>query len=198
MRLGIDVDGVLADFNTAFIDRVIAVTGRDLFPPRPFDIPTWNYPEHYGYTADETTTIWESIKADDAFWALLPEYADTRDLLERLWSMRWDHDIYFITARPGVQAKQQTEHWLHHGGYDNPTVLITSHKGLAAQTLGLHAYVDDRWENALDAAGVHWKGEAPKTRSFLLTRPWNAANDCAGTAVTRVHSVAAFLDAVTG
>ena len=54
MRIGFDVDGVLADFNKRFIERVIAITGRDLFPPRPFDIPTWNYPEHYGYTAEES------------------------------------------------------------------------------------------------------------------------------------------------
>ena len=36
MVIGLDVDGVLADFNTPFIARIIQVTGRDLFPPRPF------------------------------------------------------------------------------------------------------------------------------------------------------------------
>ncbi len=50
LKIGVDVDWVLANFNDSFIERVIKVTGEDKFPPRPFDITTWDYPQVYGYS----------------------------------------------------------------------------------------------------------------------------------------------------
>lgn len=193
MKLGIDVDGVICDFNSAYIDKVIAVTGRDLFPPRPFDIPCWNYPESYGYTEAEVADVWNHIKADPLFWYRLPEYPETMAALHYLAErvMRHEDDLYFITARPGVQAKAQTEDWLraHLPAFVTPTVLITSHKGLAAQTLGLDVYIDDRWENALSVASCHWSGQAPGCQSLLLDRPWNRHANERAHDVRRVTSV---------
>lgn len=194
MKLGIDVDGVLADFNSRFIERVIRVTGRDLFPPRPFEIPTWNYPEVYGYTSAEIAAVWEGIKTDGVFWTSLPPYPNTvpaMAFLER--RITYGDDVYFITARPGVGAKRQTERWLNarwpHILNPVSTVLITPHKGLAAQTLGLDIYIDDRWENCLETATMHWKGQPPTCRTFLMNRPWNAEFDAAAEGITRVNSV---------
>lgn len=182
MRIGVDVDGVLADFNSAFINRVITVTGRDLFPPRPFDIPTWNYPEHYGYTADEVSAVWEDIKADAGFWYTLNGYPETRSTLATL--AGFNQDIYFVTARPGVRSKQQTEQWLVDMGFIYPTVLISSAKGLCARALNLTHYIDDRWENVVDVRQYN-----PTTQVFLLTQPWNVNNDAAAEGVQRVASV---------
>lgn len=194
MILGIDCDGVLADFNSAFIDRVIAVTGRDLFPPRPFDIPTWNYPEWYSYTRQEVSDVWEDIKRDPLFWATLPVYPDTTQALRRLETLAYNGaDVYFITARPGVRAKAQTEEWLQASGYSHqlPTVLVASEKGLCATALGLDVYLDDRWENAVDVAYT-------PTRTFLLNRPWNMhpVEYADEFEIQRVDNVLAFLDAI--
>lgn len=188
-RLGFDVDGVLADFNTSFILRVIDVTGRDLFPPRPFDIPTWDYPQFYGYTEQEMDTVWKSITADIYFWENLTEYPDTSQALQAI--SRQSHsgdDIYFITSRPGLRAKRQTEKWLRgHGLSDRPTVLISSHKGLCAAALKLDAYIDDRWENTLDVAQTH-------TQTYLLTRPWNQGNKPDDHSIIEVPSVTQFIE----
>lgn len=167
MIIGVDIDGVLADFNGSFIERVIQVTGEDKFPPRPFDIPLWNYPEHYGYTAEENSAVWENIKSDRTFWRTLEPYPDARAALAYLDEVTRHDDLYFVTARPGVAAKIQTEYWLTTHGYEYPTVLIASDKASIAQALKFDVYIDDRWENC----------EAVRTRSrakvFLMSRPWN-------------------------
>jgi len=188
-RVGVDVDGVLADFNSAFIQRVIDVTGRDLFPARPFDIPCWNYPQHYGYTEVEVSTVWTNIKTDSTFWLSLLDYPQTRSLLESLRNIQTaGTEIYFITARPGVRVKEQTEGWLLYMGFEFPTVLISSAKGLCARALDLTHYIDDRWENVVDV-----RQYSPTTSVSLLTQPWNVENSASAQGVRRIASVLEFV-----
>lgn len=170
-RIGFDIDGVLADFNTAFIQRVIKVTGQDFFPPRPFDIPTWDYPQFYGYLPAQVDEVWQDITADESFWLKLPAYPEANEALRRLTQETLvGNDVYFITSRPGAVAKWQTEAWLSAHGFDEtPTVLISSAKGLCARALKLDLYIDDRWENALDVAVTTGSG----CRTCLVDRPWN-------------------------
>ena len=165
-RIGLDVDGVLADFNTSFIRLIISVTGRDLFPPRPFDIPTWDYSEHYGYTSSEMSKVWQDIKDSPDFWASLPPYAGVKNLISLLKERK--DDVYFITSRPGQTAKAQTEEWLELFNVIRPTVLICSEKGLAAKALDLDIYVDDRTENYVDVLA-----QSPNTAVIRMIRPWN-------------------------
>lgn len=189
MILGIDCDGVLADFNSAFINRVVHVTGKDLFPPRPFDIPTWNYPEAYGYTKEEVSAVWEDIKADHYFWSSLPAYPGTLEALSSLEHRQYGGDeIYFVTARPGIDAKGQTERWLQCNGFYKPTVLISSAKGMCAQALKMDRYLDDRWENVVDVA------KTPETYAYMMARPWNRGKDYHLHGITVVSTVHAFLE----
>lgn len=172
MRVGVDIDGVLANFNASYIERCITVTGKDLFPPRPFDILTWNYPESYGYTNEEVSSVWEDIKSDGYFWEDLLAYPNTAEALRRLDTEELaGSEIYYITARPGIYVKHQTEIWLQkqfpvHGV---STVLISSHKGLCAAALKLDRYIDDKPENVLETS-LH-------CRTYLMNRPWNAYFD---------------------
>lgn len=173
MRIGFDVDGVLADFNTEFIKRCIEVTGKDLFPPRPFEIPTWHYPQVYGYTEQEMDfgkgPVWGSIKSDPGFWRFLPAYDWTPEVLERLRNSQANGcEIYFITDRAGIQVKRQTEDFLRALGFHFPTVLISGKKALVASALKLDFYIDDRFENARSVAE-----DVPACQTFLLNRPWN-------------------------
>lgn len=189
MRLGLDLDGVLCDFNKAFIQRVIGVTNRDLFPLRPFNIPCWDYPQFYKYTAEEVSAVWEHIKQDPDFWRGLGGYPETGNLLYLLRHWRRDvHDVYFITSRPGQSAKWQTEGWLRAYGYDSPTVLISSAKGACAKALKLDLYIDDRWENCVDTA--------PHCKTYLLTQPWNVeqAKGALAHGIVVIRSLEEFID----
>ncbi len=193
MRIGIDIDGVLADFNTAYIQRVIDVCGEDLFPPRPFEIPCWEYPQHFGYSNESIKAVWAIIKADATFWERLPAYSYTGEALFYLRKciVRGD-DVYFITDRPGVDAKGQTERWLKQfdvseKSVSHPTVLISAKKGWIARGLGLHVYIDDKVENCEQVVT-----ESPETLTLMLTQGWNKGRDVAG--VERVEIVVGFAD----
>lgn len=196
MKLGIDVDGILADFNTAYVARIKAITGRNLFADPPV-FNCWHYAEALGYTPRELRLVWDDIKADDAFWRSLKPYDD---ISESMSGLRWRHacgdDIYFITARPGATTKRQTEQWLlarqNYLVPFGPTVLMSGDKGACCAALKLDYYLDDKFENAVDAA-VPW-GYDPKdgsTKSYLLTRPWNV-QFCLPPEVKRVASMGEF------
>lgn len=170
MRIGVDVDGVLADFNTPFIEYVVAVIGVDRFPARPFEPTTWDYPEQYGYSSDDVSRVWETIKGDTKFWRTLPKYETTLRDIEALRFQRdvCDDDVYFITARPGRLAKWQTERWLACHGFDSPTVLISGDKALCASALALDVYIDDKPENVVSVLT-----DCLRTSVYLMDRPWN-------------------------
>lgn len=193
MRIGVDIDGILADFNTAYIQRCIDVCGVDLFPERPFEIPCWEYPQHYGYSNEAIKAVWAGIKTDPTFWERLPAYDYTADVLFylRKCGVRGD-DVYFITDRPGIDAKGQTERWLKafdvtNRGVSHPTVLISGKKGWIANGLGLDVYIDDKVENCESVVK-----ESPATRTLMLTQGWNKGRDVTG--AERVDRVVGFAD----
>lgn len=171
IRLGLDVDGVLADFNEAFVERIKAVTKVDRFPMGGLYAPScWDYPTALGYAPDQMEAVWASVHSDDRFWVNLGPYAGTLDFL--YWVQQWavaGAEVYFITARHGRYAKAQTEQWLREHWVAAPTVLVTAHKGPVAASLGLHAVLDDKVEN-LDEI----QAASPATTTLLLTQPWNA------------------------
>lgn len=167
MIIGVDVDGVLADFNRDYIEKVIDLSGRDLFPARPFDIPCWSYPEHYGYTRREVSEVWTQIKLSANFWVNLQGYPSTEGFLEFLDSLDGNNDIYFVTSRVGIRVKHQTETWLYEHGFNKPTVLISSEKGLCANALKMDYYIDDKNENVRDVV------EVSGADCFMLAQPWN-------------------------
>lgn len=195
MRIGVDLDGVIADFNSSYIQKIIELTGEDKFPPRPFDIPVWNYPEYYNYSDEQVAEVWEVIKRSESFWQLLLPYNWTAKVLQRLHRARvTGHDIYFITSRPGVRAKQQTELWLQRLGYVDATVLISDKKGYAAIALDLETYIDDKPSNVLDVVKVinneqFFQGREQVQTVYMLNQPWNRGHEVLDQARCRVRRV---------
>lgn len=172
MRIGVDMDGVVANFNASFIPRMIANAGKDLFGPE--FIPTvWDYPLLVGYTVEEMTAALAEIEQDPTFWRSLECYHGEQVIkaLDTLSTAqaRGEHEVYFITNRMGKLVKWQTERWLKSHGMSDPTVLLTKNKGLAAAALDLDAYIDDKLENIVDV--LHHTGIT--CMPFLCDRPWN-------------------------
>lgn len=189
MRIGFDVDGVLADFNTSFIALVKKVTGRDLFPEGYWP-DTWDYPQSLGYTEAEVSAVWDVIKKGNVFWGRLSALPDMDALFD--WydtHAFFDHEIYFITSRMGKQVKRQSETWLERKLFllDTPTTLISSQKGEIAHALKLDYYIDDRAENILDVMS-----KSPQTFAYLIDQPWNQHKHVP----LRIRTLADFLQVV--
>lgn len=185
--IGLDIDGVLGNFNSTYIELLVKLTGKDLFQPKPFEITTWFYPEAAGYTKAEIAAAWKHIEVDENFWVQLQPYPDAQQFLEDLWEVE-HQNVYFITHRPGPTAKVQTEFWLRRLlGWDLPTVLVTGAKGSVCKDLGVTHYLDDKTENCLGVQA--W---APQTKGYMLARGWNYAIP----GVPRIPSLQTFLEEV--
>jgi hypothetical protein len=181
--IGLDIDGVLANFNEAFKAVLADTSGRDLPTPGIDSPPVWNWPTHFGYNEAEERTAWAHVDQSLGFWAnLRPLFSaeETEALLAAVQTPL--DDLYFLTARPGQTAKRQTEDWLLFAGVEMPTVLLALpnkiqesangvgfSKGTIGEALRLTHFVDDRAENCL------WvKKMCPKTHVILLKHNYNA------------------------
>lgn len=173
MRIGFDLDGVLANFSEAFLSALRSA-GAQIPADLGADFPKmWDWPEHYGATAAQVGKAWELVWESSYFWQNL-DYLQGRETIDVIRDLndarRRGHDVYFITHRSGKRAKQQTEEWLRNGGFCNPTVLMAGDKGLAAKVLDLHLYVDDRTENC-HAVQYH----LPSCSTYVFDQPYNQA-----------------------
>ncbi len=173
--IGVDLDGCLSRFNDAYVKRVIEVTGENRFGTIDWTtFPScWSYDVAAGYTEQQITAVWKSIKKDPWFWQSLAPYPDALPTLEVLDRMRHEgNDIYFVTNRPGYGAKLYTERWLASYGFSIPTVIISANKGLYVTDLGIDAYIDDCVPVANEV--MHEVREANMlTRVYLKDMPYN-------------------------
>lgn len=171
-RIGVDIDGVLANFCLAFMDLLVEVTGRDLVPESVKEntrtIPIWNWPAHYGYTREEEQRAWDRVKESDEFWQTLKAMPGATELLDQLNHV--NGDVYFVTSRLGNSAKRQTETWLRFYGAWEPTVLVNyGNKGKIAQGLQLTHFIDDNADNCKAVLA-----EVPACSIYLLRCGYNA------------------------
>lgn len=178
MKIGCDLDGVLADFVTSFSHLFMEMFPHVKLPVgQPDYPPCWDFPQFYGGTAGEQHAALVASRMSIDFWAKLPP-------LENAWDDIWElsklagkgHEVYFITDRKGVDVKGQTERWLRRFGYVIPTVLISANKHAVYSGLNLDVMIDDKPENLRGAA-------VPGL--FLFNNPWNRSCED----FTRVYSV---------
>lgn len=187
MRIAFDMDGVLVDWNTAFLQRLTEVSGRALAEPdrftRRFLPGSWNWPRDLGYTSREIDAAWRSTE-DGHWWEALTPLPGVSTFLNRLHEWAYDypqHEVVFLTSRQRRSPflKQQTERWLLRNGFDGdaysrvspfPTVLVdVQHKGDVCHALGLEALVDDRPSHLAEAR----RACGPSFRTFLRAAPYN-------------------------
>ncbi len=177
MRLGIDLDGVVADFNAGWTRRYNEQFDTDLTPAM---ITEWGsmVPLTRFGSMDE---FWEWARNGDGpgLFADLPPYPGALEALERLATA---HEIVVITTKP-AWAYAETFSWLAHHRLPAAEVHITEEKWW----VDCDVYLDDGPHN-LEAL----RRERPDRITCRFVRPWNRPMDGA----VDIHDWTSFEDLV--
>lgn len=147
LRIGFDVDGVLADFRTAFHDSAREALRRDIDGP---DDPKTSQ----ALDQKDVKRVWEHVSKTPNWWLRLQAYEP--DQVARLYSLTraagWE--VFFLTNRPasaGDTVQFQTQWWLERFGFYLPAVLtVPGSRGEIANGLRLDIVVDDLVINCVE------------------------------------------------
>jgi FMN phosphatase YigB (HAD superfamily) len=163
LRIGFDMDGVLADFASAFHEIEVRLFG----PDAPLEMAQPEQEEERQEAASHQETVqasraarrrrdkvWREIESTSDFWVGLKplDSGAVRRIHELMLRHQWE--VFFITQRPkseGETVQRQTQRWLVEQGFDLPSVLVLGgSRGAAANALRLNYHVDDSTQNCLD------------------------------------------------
>ena len=160
MKIGIDVDGVMADTLHAILTQLN---------------PAWDITKGWqgGLSKEEYAEVWNKAKSIRNFWAHLNTVStidqETVELLSV--ALMW-HDVWFITNRfetVGTSPMKQTKYWLYgHMNVQSPNVIVAEKKGPVAVVLKLDAFIDDNQVNCIDVLTAQ-----PGVKVYLHTLPHN-------------------------
>ena len=143
LRLGIDVDGVVADFRSAFralAERELGIAGEDA---------------ESDLTKADIDRLWRTVAGTSNWWLDVPPHEPEQigRLYARVRQSRWE--VFFMTSRPpsaGDSVQLQTQVWLERHGFLLPSVLTApaGARGELARSLRLDLALDDRIVNCLE------------------------------------------------
>ena len=184
LRLGFDMDGVVADMNAALLREARVLfpeldLGRvqpELAPAGPVEgdgpgtDPAEIVPPSLHLTPRQQRQLWDSVRSTTNFWETLEETEPgiVARIADTARTRRWE--IIFLTSRPssaGDIVQVQSARWLRNHGFELPSIFVVStSRGRIASALELDVVVDDRPENCLDIALdskaraiLIWRGE---------------------------------------
>ena len=166
VRIGFDMDGVLADFATAFREVEMRLFGvASAVAAEAPEVEAQQEESSDGAAANPGSPnpremrrrrdiIWNAIHDTPNFWTTLRPHDPGAVRRIHTLALRHGWEVFFITQRPSTAGKtvqRQTQLWLHKQGFDLPSVLVISgSRGAAARALRLDYHVDDSPQNCLD------------------------------------------------
>jgi len=186
LRVAFDLDGVLADMDSALFIQAENLFGEKLQRRReraaakqaaaltravpPAGKPAPQPVTGFELTAREQSRLWRHVGTLDNFWQSLREIEPgaVKRLAAVAAANRWE--VIFLTKRPasaGATAQVQSQRWLVSKGFDRPSVYVVQGScGLIAAALELDVVADDRHENCYDVvvdsgarAILVWRGQ---------------------------------------
>lgn len=153
MILGLDIDGVVADFLSPFLRLIEKRIGNGPIPPE--SITDFNFKDHPILSEKIVDECMVQVSYDPGFWGKLspllsPEQWQELDKLSRR------KRLVFIThryERETYDIHQVTCDWLKRHGIEKPVVYCTQEsKAKLVDHLGVSLFVDDRHENCQEVA----------------------------------------------
>ena len=186
LRLGFDIDGVLADFDAAFERACQESTGSGERTADEMD-------------AAELRRVWRMIRQTQNWWTTLDAYEP--EGIARLYRMsrerKWE--VFFLTKRPktdGDAVQYQTQWWIEQHGFYLPSVTtVHGSRGEVANALRLDLAVDDRLVECDDIIG------ASVSKALLMLRDTsdqNLADQATARGIGVVSTLSEALDVIEG
>lgn len=159
LRLGIDLDGVVADFNAGWISRYNGDFGAELLPEH---VEIWDAPTLLTHFTDMGEFwAWARTSGDGAsIFRILEPYHGAIDALERL---ARHHRIVIVTTKPQF-AVRDTYEWLAQHRVPTTEIHIVDDK----TTVECDVYLDDADHNLVALQRAH-----PEATVCRCVRPWN-------------------------
>jgi hypothetical protein len=166
LRIGIDIDGVLADFRSAFRSTAARCLRHDI-------AETDDYETLGPLSPDDVRRVWDYIGKTPNWWMDVPAYEP--DQIARLYSVmraaNWE--VFFMTKRPpsaGDTVQFQTQWWIERFGFYLPAVMtVPGSRGDIANGLRLDMIIDDQLINCVEVIS------AAPTKALLMLRTHDSA-----------------------
>lgn len=159
MRLGIDLDGVVADFNSGWTARHNAEFGTSLTPDM---VTTWSAMTSLGsFASEDEFWEWARNEGGPGLFRHLPLLPGAKETLDRL---AIGNDIVIITTKPAWAAPETFE-WIGENNLPTNEVHITYEKW----RVDCDVYLDDGPHN-LEAL----VRERPDRTTCRFVQPWNS------------------------
>lgn len=186
MRIGIDIDGVLANFSQGFAN--LLNRHEPGVVPDDTVFSCWEWPDAIrpGLEAEG----WALVEKTPIFWhTLTPFYNNVLQLQDFLVRRLSDVDVFYVTARGRGNGSilRQTNLWLDSWGLlrHNTALIVLPgavdvagkrvNKGSVYAQLNIETSIDDYQINVMSALHMNRKrlGNEPRHRPYLLNREWN-------------------------
>ncbi len=160
VRLGIDLDGVVADFNAGWMQRYNAAFSAELHPDQ---VQMWDGLHSLTHFED-MDGFWEWARGRDIGHSIFRHLEPYPDALPTLVALeREGHDIVIVTAKPRW-AVQDTLRWLADHQMPTREIHITDDKW----TVDCDVYLDDS-----PHVVPTYVAKRPDRLTCRFVRPWN-------------------------
>ncbi len=175
MNVGLDIDGVVADFLSPFL--LLLEKRIDNGPISEETITDFRFKDHPLVTEEVVSDCMQTVSYDSSFWQNLSSLITPRDW-QKLENLSRRRQLVFVThryVRDTYDIHGITCDWLKMHGIREPVVHFTNElKAELVQNLEIRLFMDDRHENCQDVAentqAVVLMPHRPYNRSFIHPR----------------------------
>lgn len=170
MKIAIDIDGVLAEWNQPMWDLLAEKCAM-----RPFESvagpTTWHWFKQYGATEDAIAHA--KVRAGNFWMGTLPLHADANQgVRASLRELCLFNEVSFVTARSS--ARSITVNWLIQHFAIQPQVLMTpGRKAMALVAMEPDVIIEDSADNLNDFVAAERDYKLPPCLKILIRRPYN-------------------------